>query len=108
MIAKKVLVDAYYYNTTMKNYKSGVLLRNAAIPQIISMSTSYTGDIKTHGFGIGIDYILPRNFTIGGSISNNTLNAGGVKMFDGKKNVNSLSDGDFRDALSVAVELAGS
>ncbi|HAK78622.1 MAG TPA: TonB-dependent receptor [Runella sp.] len=93
MIAKKVLVDAYYYNTTMKNYISGVLLRNAAIPQIISMSTNYTGDIKTHGFGIGIDYILPKNFTIGGNISNNTLNAGGVKMFDGQKNLNSLSDG---------------
>ncbi|WP_205319138.1 TonB-dependent receptor [Runella rosea] len=93
MIAKKLLVDVYYYNTTMKNYIGGVLLRNAAIPQVISMSTNYTGDIKTQGFGLGFDYLLPKNYTLGFNLSNNTLDAGGVKMFSSEKNRNVLDDG---------------
>ena len=93
MIAKKLLVDVYYYNTTLKNYIGGVLLRNAAIPQVVSMSSNYTGDIKTQGFGIGADYLMPRNFTVGFNLSNNTLNAGGVKMFSSEKNANVLDDG---------------
>lgn len=57
------------------------------------MSTNYTGNIKTQGFGLGFDYLLPKNYTLGFNLSNNTLDAGGVKMFSGEKNRNVLDDG---------------
>ncbi|MFN8344464.1 MAG: TonB-dependent receptor [Spirosomataceae bacterium] len=94
LITKRLLLDVYYYNSILKNFKGGVLLSAApTIPQVISMSTNYTGNVKTQGFGIGIDYLLPKNFALGANLSNNTLNAGGVKLFSSEKNVNVLDDG---------------
>jgi hypothetical protein len=57
------------------------------------MPTNYANDIKTQGFGIGLDYSLPKNFTVSANLSNNTLNAGGVKLFSSEKNRNILDDG---------------
>lgn len=94
LISKRLLLDVYYYNSTLKNFKGGVLLSAApTIPQVISMSANYTGNVKTQGFGIGVDYLFPKNFTLGANLSNNTLNAGGVKLFSSEKNVNVLDDG---------------
>jgi iron complex outermembrane receptor protein len=96
LINNKLLIDAYYYNSTYKDFIGSVaLIQNAgqATQQVYSMTNNYSNDIKTQGFGIGLDYSLPRNFVLGFNLSNNTLNAGGVTMFNDKRNVNILDDG---------------
>ncbi len=100
LIASKLLIDAYYYNSTLKNYLGRALLispgnstNGLRANQAISMSSNYDKDIKYQGFGLGLEYQLPKGYTIGGNISNNTLSAGGVGLFDSKKNLNVLDDG---------------
>ncbi len=93
LIANKLLIDAFYYNSKMRNYIGAVILGNPSVGVPIQTPQNYDKDISYQGFGLGLDYLLPRNFTIGGSISNTTLNAGGVGLFDNKKNLNVLDDG---------------
>ncbi len=100
LISNKFLVDVYYYNSTMRNYIGGILLRNGTNTtnglrpgQIISMSANYDQDVRYQGFGAGLDYLFPKGYTLGGNLSNNTLSAGGVGMFDSKKNLNVLDEG---------------
>ncbi len=99
LIANKLLIDAYYYNSQLQNYIGAVILSSpnvvgaAGQPLPIQTANNYTGTISYHGFGLGLDYLLPGNFTVGGNISNNTLKSGGVGLFDSKKNLNVLEDG---------------
>ncbi|MBO0932855.1 TonB-dependent receptor domain-containing protein [Fibrella aquatilis] len=99
LIAQKLLVDAYYYNSTLRNFISGVVLLSPNVVsstggQIpISAPVNYGKDISYQGFGIGLEYALPSNFLLSGNLSNNTLNAGGVGLFSSEKNLNVLEDG---------------
>ncbi len=110
LIANRLLIDAYYYNSQMQNYIGAVVLSNPGVPVPIQTPRNYDKSITYQGFGLGIDYVLPKNFTIGGNLSNTTLNAGGVGLFDSKKNQNVLDDGfqigfntpKYRYNLSVA------
>ncbi len=100
LISNKLLVDVYYYNSTLRNYIGGILLQNQTNTtndlrpgQIISMSTNYDEDVRYQGFGLGLDYLFPKGYTLGGNLSNNTLNEGGVGLFNGEKNLNVLEGG---------------
>ena len=96
LVNNKLLVDVYYYNSSYQNFIGSVtLIQNAGqtSQQVYSMPNNYDKDIKTQGFGIGLDYSLPKNFTLGANVSNNTLNAGGVKLLSSEKNLNILDDG---------------
>ena len=80
--AKKLLVDFYVYSGTYKNFIGGVTViqsRNAAAPSPLdvldaskriaySISTNSEGDVTTKGWGLSLDYLLPRNFSVSGSI----------------------------------------
>ncbi len=80
--AKKLLVDFYVYSGTYKNFIGGVTVlqsRNAAAPSPLdvleaskrmaySISTNSDGDVTTKGWGLSLDYLLPRNFSVSGSI----------------------------------------
>jgi len=102
LIANKLMIDAYYYNSTLRNYIGGVLLispgnRSSKLEDNIndlplSMSSNYDQDIKYQGFGLSLDYMFPKGYTLGGNVSNNTLNAGGVTMFNAERNLNVLGD----------------
>lgn len=99
LIGQKLLVDAYYYNSTLRNFISGIVVvspnvvssTGGQIP--ISTPINYGRDIMYQGFGLGLEYALPRNFLLSGNLSNNTLNAGGVGLFDNQLNRNVLDDG---------------
>lgn len=99
LIANKLLIDAYYYNSQLQNYIGSVILSSpnvvsaAGQPLPIQTANNYTNNIAYHGFGLGLDYLLPGNFTLSGNVSNNTLKNGGVGLFDKKKNLNVLEDG---------------
>ena len=80
--AKKLLVDFYVYAGTYKNFIGGVTVmqsRNGAAPKATdfleankplsySISTNSDGDVTTKGWGLSLDYLLPRNFSVSGSI----------------------------------------
>ncbi len=80
--AKKLLVDFYVYAGTYTNFIGGVTViqsRNGAAPKVsdlldantrmaYSISTNSDGDVTTKGWGLSLDYLLPRNFSVSGSI----------------------------------------
>ncbi|MFM1972877.1 MAG: hypothetical protein RL185_1559 [Bacteroidota bacterium] len=82
LVAKKLMIDFYYYIGKYENFISGVTVlqsRNATAPSPLdvldaskriaySISTNSTQEVKTSGWGLSLDYILPGNFTVSSSI----------------------------------------
>ncbi|MEY3874387.1 MAG: hypothetical protein RL363_1108 [Bacteroidota bacterium] len=79
LIAKKLLLDFYVYSGSYTNFISGVTVLQANSGNIAdladatkrtaySISTNATGKVKTSGWGVSADYILPRNFAFSTSI----------------------------------------
>ena len=100
--AKKLLVDFYVYAGKYSNFISGVTVlqsRNAVAPSPLdvlssstrigySISTNATGEVETKGWGLSLDYILPRNFSVTGSIYSDeigNLPAGFISYFNTPK-----------------------
>ncbi|WP_075351435.1 TonB-dependent receptor [Algoriphagus marinus] len=76
----KFLVDAYYYNNRFENFIGGQVIvqpaptqSNPAARNVYSLPTNRTETIKSWGWALGLDYKLPKNYTIGGNVSFNTL-----------------------------------
>lgn len=96
LIGNVLFADVYYYNSVYKDFIVGNNLLATSGPnagQVFGMQSNYDKDIRTHGFGVGLDWALPASFILGGNLSNNTLRAGGVKMFSGEMNKAVLDDG---------------
>ena len=83
MLQGKLLVDVYGYYGTYKDFlgrKVTVQQSGAAIAlgdtlngRRLSIPVNSTDKVKTYGFGLGIDYRLPLNFTIGANVSSDIL-----------------------------------
>ncbi len=87
LVAKKLMIDFYYYFGKYENFISGVTVlqsRNASAPSPYdvldaskrigySISTNSTQEVKTSGWGLSLDYILPGNFTVSSSIYGDKL-----------------------------------
>jgi outer membrane receptor protein involved in Fe transport len=76
LFANKVLIDAYIYHNTFKDYNGIQLLVQPTGPStrnIYSIPVNLEEDIKSWGWALGIDYALPLNFVIGGNVSVNEL-----------------------------------
>ncbi len=96
LIGDALFMDVYYYNSVYKNYTIGNNLQVTSGPragQFFGMQSNFEEDIKTHGFGLGLDYALPASFTVGANVSNNTLRAGGVGLFSNEMNKVVLDNG---------------
>ena len=71
LLAKKLYVDAFYYQSTYQDFINGVVVTTAAKAadvnalNIFSISTNSTVDVKTAGWGLGFDYTLPGGFLLG-------------------------------------------
>jgi len=71
LLAKKLFVDAYYYQSTYQNFINGVSVTTASKAADINafntffFSTNTPIDVKTAGWGLGFDYSLPAGFTVG-------------------------------------------
>ncbi len=102
LVAKKLLIDFYYYFGQYENFISGVTViqaRNAAAPipaQLLSsstriaysISTNSKQKVKTSGWGLSLDYLLPANFSVSSSIYGDQigdLEAGFVSYFNTPK-----------------------
>ncbi len=84
MAAGKLLIDLYGYYGNYDNFiarqvvvqsKSGnpITLADTSLGQIYSIPINSPSKIKTYGFGFGLDYRLPMNFTIGGNVASDNL-----------------------------------
>lgn len=84
LLNSKLLIDMYgYYGNytdftgriTVAQSKSGnpIVQADADTGQIYSVPINYANKIKTYGFGIGMDYRLPRNFSIGFNLASDNL-----------------------------------
>lgn len=97
LIAEKLMLDVSYYNSKMRNYIGGMVFispqNTITQNRAVSMPSNYDKDINYEGFGIGLEYLLSKGYSISGNMSNNTLKAGGVTMFNSDKNRNVLDDG---------------
>lgn len=101
LLHKKLLIDIYGYYGIYKNFTARVLvaqsvsgnaadvtkanLTNAALVTLYSVPTNVTSQVKTYGFGVGIDYSLPRDFSIGVNASSDKITdvpAGFVAAFN--------------------------
>jgi len=102
LVAKKLLIDFYYYFGQYENFISGVTVlqsNNAAAPKATdvlfsssriaySISTNSKQKVKTSGWGLSLDYILPANFTISSSVYSDEigdLEAGFISYFNTPK-----------------------
>ena len=92
LFANKLLIDAYAYFNSFENFIGGQVLvqdknyvatspastlglnlLNANTRNIYSMPVNRTETIKSWGWALGADYKLPKNYTLGGNVSYNTL-----------------------------------
>ncbi|MFM7358970.1 MAG: TonB-dependent receptor domain-containing protein [Sediminibacterium sp.] len=101
LIANRLLIDAYYYWATYKDFISSVQVlqaRNAPTsPASVfdllfadrrigySISTNTPGDVKNSGWGVSADYLLRRNLTFSANLYSDKIGdlpAGFVSFFN--------------------------
>lgn len=89
IIAEKILADVNYYYNQYTDFQANF---NAAHPlvgnvddgtavsaidegdwHIFQLYANANGKVQSQGFGVSLDYVLPRNFTLGGTYSFATL-----------------------------------
>jgi outer membrane receptor protein involved in Fe transport len=63
LIAKKLLIDAYSYFGNYTDFLGRNALYQPSSGRIFSTVVNSTTKVKTHGFGLGLDYQLPQNFS---------------------------------------------
>jgi outer membrane receptor protein involved in Fe transport len=83
MMESKLLLDVYGYYGTYKDFlgrkvtvqQSGaaIALKDTLAGRRLSIPVNSTDKVKTYGFGLGLDYRLPLNFTIAANISSDVL-----------------------------------
>lgn len=75
-VNSKLLIDAYAYYGEYTNFLTRrVVMQNpTTTKKLFSIPVNTTAKVKTFGFGLGLDYRLPRNFSIGANVSSDQLN----------------------------------
>jgi outer membrane receptor protein involved in Fe transport len=64
LLAKKLLLDAYGYWGHYENFLGRNALYHAERQEIYSTVVNSHTKVKTYGFGLGIDYLLPKNYSV--------------------------------------------
>jgi outer membrane receptor protein involved in Fe transport len=63
VIGEKLLVDMYAYAGHYEDFLGRNALYQPATNQVYSTVVNSSTSVKTHGFGVGLDYQLPNNFS---------------------------------------------
>ena len=84
LIQKRLLIDAYGYFGRYENFLGrtvvlqsltgspmGVFSSNSR--RSISVAVNGTNKVSTYGFGLGVDYLLPRNFAFTGNVTTDRI-----------------------------------
>lgn len=113
----KLLIDGYYYYNRFENFIGGQVLiqdRNpnpqnpasalglnllsANTRNVFSMPVNRPETIKSYGWALGLDYQLPKGYTIGGNVSFNKLD--NIEELDGFQP--SFNTPEYRTVLNFA------
>ena len=108
LMDSKLLIDAYGYFGKYDNFlarqivvqsRTGapITMADTSAGQIYSVPINSPSKIKTYGFGFGLDYRLPLNFTISGNIASDNLTdvpVGLISSFNSPKYKANLSLGN--------------
>jgi outer membrane receptor protein involved in Fe transport len=99
LIGNKLLIDGYYYYNRFENFIGGQVLVQDRTPgpgpasqlglnllsantrNVYSMPVNRQEIIKSYGWALGLDYQLPKGYTIGGNVSFNKLD--NIEELDG-------------------------
>ena len=84
LMDSKLLIDAYGYYGNYTDFTGRIRVvqsknnvpitpANYASGQIYSVPINYADKINTKGFGLGLDYRLPRNFSVGMNLASDNL-----------------------------------
>lgn len=86
LINKRLLIDAYGYVGGYENFLGRTVVLQSLIPgdptgllssnsrRSISVAVNSANKVTTYGFGVGVDYLMQRNFMISGNISSDRIN----------------------------------
>jgi outer membrane receptor protein involved in Fe transport len=64
LIGQRLLIDAYGYFGSYRNFYGRNVLLEAQTGRIFSSVVNSDNEVKTHGFGLSLDYRLPQNFSV--------------------------------------------
>jgi len=67
LINKKLLIDAYAYFGKYEDFIGRIGLYQPATGEAFSIVTNSVNKVKTHGYGLGIDYRMSNNFSVFGN-----------------------------------------
>jgi outer membrane receptor protein involved in Fe transport len=92
LIGNKLLIDSYYYWNTFDVFSGGQIvvqdinfnpanpasalglnLLSANTRQVYSFPVSDRSKIRSNGWALGLDYVLPKGYRVGGNVSYNAL-----------------------------------
>jgi outer membrane receptor protein involved in Fe transport len=89
LIANKLMIDAYYYYNSYNNFVRQPILVQANPTEgpseplallgltgsrgIYASYASSEGRVTSHGWALGLDYALPKGYTLGGNVAYNAL-----------------------------------
>ncbi len=79
LIGKKLLIDVYGYVSDFENFITNVNvvqstngsvagLANANTRRVFVVATNAPGRVKTRGYGVSVDYLLPKNFSVAANV----------------------------------------
>jgi outer membrane receptor protein involved in Fe transport len=81
LIANKLLIDAYYYYDSYKDFLSYLVLlqapggnpANLANPNIFATYVNNPKKVNTQGAALGLDYLVDNSWALSGNVSYNTI-----------------------------------
>lgn len=68
LFMKKLLIDAYAYWATYDDFITATNGLQLATGRSFSVAQNAVGTVKTNGWGISADYLLPANFVVGANV----------------------------------------
>jgi outer membrane receptor protein involved in Fe transport len=73
LIQKKLLIDAYYYTGNYKDFITRRDVLQLSTTKGYSIVVNSPEKVKTYGWGISAEYLLPANFVVNGNVSSDTI-----------------------------------
>ena len=73
LIQKKLLIDAYAYFGKYEDFIGRIGLYQPATDQAFSIVVNSANKVKTHGYGLGLDYRMGNNFSLFGNVYSDVI-----------------------------------
>ncbi len=81
LINNQLLVDAYVYTSSYQNFIGRIVAAQSpdgtyaglAAPKIFSVSVNSNSKVRTEGWGVSLQYLLPHNFTVSGNLYSDVI-----------------------------------